>query len=67
MVDWPLIAKISIYTAAFAMIVIGFLGLFVRADSIIVSIVESLYFVYSLSLKIRIGHLGSSFCQRYAT
>ena len=45
MADWPFIAKICAYVASFSMMVVGFLGFFAASGSVIVSIVESLYFV----------------------
>jgi len=45
MVDWAFIAKVCSYVAAFLMMLIGFLGFFAASGSVLVSIVESLYFV----------------------
>ena len=45
MVNWQLIGKICAYTAGFSMIFIGFLGFFAKAGLILVSIIESMYFV----------------------
>ncbi len=45
MVDWELVGKICVYTAAFSMIFIGFLSIFATANQILVSIIESAYFM----------------------